>query len=99
MSDAAIFVTVFASFFVLRVLAAAMIVFWIMPRGDRCPNCDAPTLRVRARGFDRLMPWFRASWCYTCNWEGMLRHGELTPPPNPAPRAKQGQSPTRNTTR
>ena len=81
MSDAAIFIAVFGGLFILRVIAATAVFFWILPRGDRCPNCDAVTLRVQSRAWNTLMPWLRPSWCYQCNWDGMLRNGELTPPP------------------
>jgi len=79
MSDAAIFVVIFGGLFVLRILAATLVFWWILPSGDRCPNCDAPTLRVQATGFNRLMRGFRPSWCYACGWEGLLRNGEPTP--------------------
>jgi hypothetical protein len=95
-SDAMIFVLVFGGFFVLRIIAATLVFFWILPEGDRCPHCDAPTLRVQATGIHRLMPWFRPSWCYVCGWEGSLRHGELTPPPTPAPRSPR--TPRKGTT-
>ena len=81
MSDAVVFVTVFAGLVVLRIAAATVIFYYILPSGDRCPNCDAVTLRVAPRGLDRLMFWLRASWCYECRWEGMLRPGPLSPPP------------------
>ncbi len=82
MSDAVVFVAVFVGFVGLRIVAATLIFYYILPSGDRCPNCDAVTLRVTPRAFDRLMFWLRASWCYECNWEGMLRPGPLTPPPS-----------------
>ncbi len=82
MSDAVIFVAVFAVFVGLRIVAATVIFYYILPSGDRCPNCDSVTLRVEPRAFDRLMFWLRASWCYECGWEGMLRPGPLTPPPS-----------------
>ena len=81
MSDAVVFVAVFGGFVVLRIVAATVIFYYILPSGDRCPNCDAVTLRVTPRGADRLMFWLRSSWCYECHWEGMLRSGPLTPPP------------------
>jgi hypothetical protein len=81
MSDAVIFVLVFVVFVALRIVAATVVFYYILPRGDRCPNCDAITIRVQPSGCDRLMFWLRASWCYECNWEGMLRPGPLTPPP------------------
>jgi hypothetical protein len=81
MSDAAIFATVFVSIFVLRIVAATLVFYWILPQSDRCPNCNAVTLRMQSRGLGRWMPWLRASWCIACGWSGMLRHGPVTQPP------------------
>ena len=81
MSDAVIFVGVFVALFVLRIVLATIFFFLIIPEGDRCPHCDAPTIRVRNRGWNTLMPWFRTSWCYECGWDGLLRSGSLTPAP------------------
>jgi hypothetical protein len=81
MSDAAIFATVFVGFFVLRIIAATLVFFYLLPKSDRCPMCDTPTIRVMSRGWNTLMPWLRTSWCYQCHWEGCLRHGDVTPPP------------------
>jgi hypothetical protein len=50
MSDAAIFATVFVSIFVLRIVAATLVFYWILPQSDRCPHCNAVTLRVQSRG-------------------------------------------------
>lgn len=79
MSDAAIFVVVFVGFFVLRIIAATIVFYWILPQGDRCPNCDAITIRLQATGMRRVTPWFRSSWCITCGWSGLLRHGSTSP--------------------
>jgi hypothetical protein len=79
MSDAVIFVVVFVGFFVLRAVAATVFFLYLLPEGDRCPNCDAVTIRVQSRGWNVLMPAFRTSWCYECNWHGLLRRGPLTP--------------------
>ena len=79
MSDAAIFGLIFVGFFVLRGVAATIIFFFLLPEGDRCPNCDAVTLHVESRVLNRLLPRFRTSWCYECGWHGMLRRGPLTP--------------------
>lgn len=79
MSDAAIFGLIFVGFFVLRGVAATIIFFYLLPEGDRCPNCDAVTLRVESRVLNRLLPRFRTSWCYECGWHGMLRRGPLSP--------------------
>ena len=90
MSDAVIFAVIFVGFFVLRLIAATVVFFFILPEGDRCPNCDAVTLRVKSRGWNLVMPWFRTSWCYECGWHGLLRHGHLTPNAPVAERSKQG---------
>ena len=78
MSDAAIFVLVFGGLFVLRIVAATLFFLFLLPEGDRCPNCDAPTLRVQ-RPLWRLLPRFRPSWCLDCGWHGLLRTGPVTP--------------------
>ena len=79
MSDAVIFAVIFVGFFVLRLIAATVVFFFILPEGDRCPNCDAVTLRVQSTFLNRLLPRFRTSWCYECGWHGMLRRGPLSP--------------------
>ena len=83
MSDAVLFAVIFIGFFILRIIAATVVFFWLLPEGDRCPNCDAVTVRVESKGWNTLMPWFRTSWCHNCNWEGLLRNGPLTPQPEP----------------
>jgi hypothetical protein len=89
MSDAGIFFIVFCGLFVLRIIAATVVFYYILPRGDRCPNCDSVTLRVEPTGFDRLLPWLRSSWCIECGWDGMLRP---VPPSGPlAPRRIEKQ--------
>lgn len=80
-SDAVIFAIIFVGFFVLRLIAGTVFFLYLLPTGDRCPNCDAPTLHVRSRGWNLLMPWFRTSWCTVCGWEGLLRKGPLTEQP------------------
>lgn len=74
-----IFVAVLVGFFVLRIVVATIVFFFILPDGDRCPICDEVTLRVQSRGWNTLMPWFRTSWCMRCNWEGLHRLGSATP--------------------
>ena len=81
MSEAVMFVVIFMGFFLLRAVAATAFFYFIMPQGDHCPNCDAVTLRVQSRGWNVLVPRVRTSWCYECNWHGLLRHGPLTPAP------------------
>ena len=94
MSDAVIFAVIFVGFFVLRLVAATIVFFIILPDGDRCPNCDAVTLRVKSRGWNALMPWFRTSWCYECGWDGLLRETRGVPPPLPASRPSWPRRPS-----
>lgn len=81
MSDAFIFVLVFGGLFVLRIIAATVFFFCLLPDGDRCLHCDAPTLRVQRVFWHRWVPWFRPSWCIACGWSGLLRSGPTTPQP------------------
>ncbi len=81
MSDIAIFALVLGGMFVFRVIAATVIFYYILPKGDRCPNCDAATARVQARVMGRLIPNLRKRWCMRCGWEGYCREGPLTPEP------------------
>ena len=78
MSDGLLFAIILIGFFLLRLVAATIFFLCILPDGDRCPNCDAVTLRIESRGWNLLMPWFRTSWCVECEWEGLLRRGPLT---------------------
>ena len=85
MSELVIFSLVFGGFFVLRGVAATVFFYFILPEGDRCPNCDAVTLRMEARRWNFLLPKLRASWCYECDWHGFLR--QKAPTPTATPRA------------
>jgi hypothetical protein len=80
-SDAALFILMFGGLFVLRIIAATVVFLFLLPRGDRCPLCDQPTVRVASVMWDRLLPWFRRSWCLTCGWQGLLRNGPLSENP------------------
>ncbi len=89
MSDGLLFAIILIGFFLLRLVAATVFFLCILPDGDRCPNCDAVTLRVESRGWNLLMPWFRTSWCVECEWEGLLRRGPLTPQSTPPAMARK----------
>jgi hypothetical protein len=79
--DAVLCIVIIGGFFLLRAILATVFFYYLLPQGDRCPNCDAVTLRVQSRAWNRLMPMFRTSWCYECGWHGLLRHGPLSPKP------------------
>lgn len=78
MSDALLFCGLFVGLFVLRIVVATIVFFLVIPRGDRCPCCDTPTLRLRRPLLNRLLPSLRVSWCHDCGWEGWLRAGPLS---------------------
>jgi hypothetical protein len=88
MLDAVLCILIIGGFFVLRAILATVFFFYLLPQGDRCPNCDSVTLRVQARGWNFLLPRFRTSWCHDCGWEGLLRNGPLTPAPTSSKPAK-----------
>ena len=79
MLDAVLAIVVLGGFFILRGIAATVVFFYLLPAGDRCPNCDGATVRVQSKGWNSLLPWFRTSWCLHCGWHGLLRDGPLTP--------------------
>ena len=91
MRDAVLCILIIGGFFVLRGILATIFFFYLLPEGDRCPNCDAVTLRVQSRSLNFLMPRFRTSWCYRCNWHGLLREGPLTPVERSAPATKESE--------
>jgi hypothetical protein len=73
-----VFAVVLVAFFVLRLVAATIAFFFILPSGDRCPVCDEVTLRIQSKGWNTLVPWCRTSWCMRCDWEGLHRRGPIT---------------------
>ena len=90
MWDAVLWIGIIGGFFVLRAVLATVFFLYLLPEGDRCPNCDAVTVRVQSRGWNALLPRFRTSWCYECGWHGLLRDGPTTPVASPAPLTKHG---------
>lgn len=74
------FTVVFVGLFMLRAVLVTWLFLFLLPEGDRCPNCDEATLRLQARGLNRVLPWFRTSWCYRCGWEGLLRESPIETP-------------------
>ena len=73
MSDAAIFTLVFGGLMVLRIIAATVVFVLILPRGDRCPMCDAVTLHVQSPALRRFHLPLTKKWCLACGWEGVMR--------------------------
>ena len=84
MTSVVIFGVVFVGFFVVRAIAATITFYFLLPEGGRCPMCDEVTLRMASPWWNRLMPWFRTSWCYRCGWEGLLRPDVAPPTSTPS---------------
>lgn len=80
MSYAILFTVVFVGLFVLRIILATIFFGLILPADDHCPMCDAATIRIESK-LDRVLPWFRRSWCLRCGWLGTLRRGSVTEQP------------------
>lgn len=76
MSYAVLFTLIFVGLFVLRIILATIFFALILPNDARCPMCDATTLRIES-AFDKVLPWFRRSWCLRCGWHGVLRRGAI----------------------
>lgn len=91
MTGVVVFAVVFVAFFVLRAVAATITFYFLLPDSDRCPMCDEATIRVSAPAWNRLLPWFRTSWCYACGWEGLLR--PVAPVPAASTDSHSGQLP------
>jgi hypothetical protein len=88
MLDAVLCILIIGGFFIARGILATVFFFYLLPQGNRCPNCDAVTVRVQSRGWNVLLPWLRTSWCYECGWAGLLRNGPLMPGPATSPLSK-----------
>jgi hypothetical protein len=80
MWNAVLCILIIGGFFILRAVLATVFFFYLLPQGDRCPNCDAVTLRIQSRAWNVLFPRFRTSWCYECGWHGLPRRGPLSAP-------------------
>ncbi|HEY4217778.1 MAG TPA: hypothetical protein VGM67_11620 [Gemmatimonadaceae bacterium] len=90
MLDAVLCIGIIGGFFVLRGVLATVVFFYLLPEGDRCPNCNAVTIRVQSPWINRMMRRFRTSWCYECGWHGLLREGPHSPAPITTPLSKHG---------
>ena len=87
MSDVAIFALVFGGLLVLRIIAATVVFMLILPRGDKCPMCNAVTLRVRAPLLSRMH--LTKRWCLACGWDGVM---QISPSDTPAPKTVAGST-------
>jgi hypothetical protein len=93
MAEGWVFAIVFAGFFILRAIAATVFFLALLPDDDRCLNCNDPTLRIRSRGWNFLLPGFRTSWCPRCGWEGLLRSSPRHQSAAANSRSQSGQTP------
>jgi hypothetical protein len=63
----------------LRFVIVAAVVYLLLPRGVRCPHCDAEMLAIRNRFIDVVLRKIERRWCMACGWNGVIRR-----PPRPA---------------
>jgi hypothetical protein len=89
MWDIVSWIVVIGGAFVLRAVLCTIVFYNILTDGDRCPSCDAVTVRVQSRVWGVLLPHCRPSWCLECGWHGLLRRGALTPVPEPQALSKR----------
>lgn len=82
MSDALIFVLVFGGLMFLRLVAATIVFVLILPRGDRCPLCDATTARLTSAVLRVLRIPLTHRWCLACGWDGYMRTEQQNLTPN-----------------
>jgi hypothetical protein len=88
MLEAVLCILIIGGFFVFRAILATVFFFYLLPEGDRCPNCDAATLRVQSRGWNVLLQCFARAGATSAVGTG-LRSGPLTPTPtSPADKAQ-----------
>ncbi|MGQ0640255.1 MAG: hypothetical protein ACT4P6_05705 [Gemmatimonadaceae bacterium] len=92
MSDAAIFSLVFGGLLVLRIIAATVVFILILPHGDRCPMCDAMTLRVHAPALSLFRLPLAKRWCIACGWQGIMQRASAKPMTHVDPGAARGAS-------
>lgn len=91
-SYATVFFLIFGGLFILRLVLVTVFIASVLPHGNRCPSCDAQTIRLQAVPIGRWFPRFRRSWCLTCGWQGVLRSNrplEATVPEDALPRARR----------
>ena len=74
----------------LRLTLIGCAIYFLLPRGPICRNCDVAMMRIRNRGLERILPGLERRWCTTCGWNGIVRSAPAAPrhsphPPLPAP--------------
>ena len=84
MWDAVLCIVIIGGFFVLRGVLATVVFFYLLPEGDRCPNCNAVTIRVQSRWINYTMRRFRTGY-----WE-RLRVTRRARGSAPSPVARRG---------
>jgi hypothetical protein len=67
----------------LRFMLIVIAVYYLLPRGTRCPTCQTEMLPIRHPLLDRLCPVLQRRWCLECGWNGVVRRE----PPAPHERA------------
>ena len=82
-------VTVLLVTVLMRYVMVGCVVYFLLPRGTRCPACGIEMLPIRHLVLDRGFPWLQRRWCLGCGWNGVVRREpsfreELPPPRAPS---------------
>lgn len=73
--------------------APLLFLFFLLPPGRSCPECDGETLLIRSRALRPLRRLLGMRWCPRCGWQGVMRYEtwplplpkfEVIPDPDPA---------------
>lgn len=71
---------------VLRVILVAGFAYVLIPRGRKCPACDAETVPIQTMGLIRILPGIGRRWCTACGWSWYRKHPAPEPAAREAPR-------------
>jgi hypothetical protein len=66
-------VTVLLVTVLMRYVMVGCVVYFLLPRGTRCPACGIEMLPIRHLVLDRAFPWLQRRWCLGCGWNGVVR--------------------------
>ena len=74
----------------MRLAIIGAFAYLLLPRGPRCPHCQAEMARLRNRALELVCPALERRWCLECGWNGVARRAPTGPRPQvpaSAPRA------------
>lgn len=63
----------------MRIALIGAVVYLLLPKGSRCPNCQVEMVAIRSRMLQRFLPVIQRRWCLECGWSGLVRRGDAAP--------------------